>query len=225
MPTQSSIYADPITYHRSLMARAVAISTASIAQPHSFMEPSSDESRSSTLTFFKVRNAVTEANGEDAMLSVIEQTSPQSEDDTSPIPVPPIQTPAAINRARRTTVRATLVPATPEQFDLATEQPTEPTEECTVCRNTAPMPLDSPTSLCTHPSSVCRKCLVLIIENGVAGSIRCPSDGCRQELGYADVMKWTRGSKEELAIFDRCADHSHLRRVIVRTADQSMNKI
>lgn len=171
------------------------------------MWPASDESRSSTLTFFKVQVTVTEANGEDSVPSVFEQTSPQPENDTSVVLAPPIQTPAAINRGRRTIARATLVSATPEQLDLATERVTEPTEECTVCRNTVPsMPPESPTSLCTHPSSVCRKCLVLTIENGIAGSIRCPTDGCRQELGYADVMKWTRGSKEEMAIFDRCAD-------------------
>jgi hypothetical protein len=154
---------------------------------------------------------------------VLEQpANPQSGNDASLVLAPPIQTPVARNRRRRTKLRATPVPASPEQFDPATERLAEPAEECTVCRNTVfSMPLDSPTSLCTHPVSVCRKCLVLTIESGIAGLIRCPTDGCSQELGYADVMKWTRGSKEDLAIFDRCADRSHLLKVIMRTADKS----
>jgi hypothetical protein len=213
------------SYYRSLIDRVVAFSTASIGQQEAYMRPFSNESRSSTLTFFKMRHAVTEANEENPVLSVLEQpASPQPGSDTSLVlaPTPSIQMPVARIRRRRTKLRAIPVPAPPEQFDPATERLAEPAEECTVCRSTVfSMPLDSPTSLCTHPASVCRKCLVLIIENGIAGSIRCPTDECRQELGYADVVKWTRASKEELAIFDRYADRSHLLKVIIRTTDKS----
>jgi hypothetical protein len=162
------------------------------------MRPSSDKFRSSILTSFKVQNTVAEANRADAVLSVQEQTSIT--------PVLPIQTPVVINRRRRPRVQwATPVTATAERLDNDTGQLAEPTEECIVCRNMVSMPPDPPTSLCTHPSSVCQKCLIIIIENGVGGTIRCPTEGCRQELGYADVKKSTRGSKEEQATFDRYA--------------------